>query len=268
MLQIMNDLVLMKGWIDNPKRDYATGHALYKKYKVGSTYDAFFETAASKPDATAINMLFQKVGMIYLKLKANPKFVESVIASQIQEQKPIGSNPTPPRTVKPNNQKSGIKVNPNKVIKDTGITGEPNPKRLENLPSELQAAGERIRELTPLIGGLKAKINALPTGSKDYAKVLMQQLEKFDTEKRNLWKQIDEYNGASSKDVTIEKRVALTPSQLKDKIKNCKDSIRRIENKLPDQRKNRPALAKKSEKALAKKQKELEAFEKQFDAAS
>jgi hypothetical protein len=210
-------------------------------------------------------MLFQKVGMIYLKLKANPKFVESVIASQIQEQKPIGSNPTPPRAYELNNPNSGIKVNPKKGIKVVGITGEPNPKRLENLPFELQAAGARIRELTPLIGGLKAKMNALPVESKEDAKALIQQIEKFDTEKRNLWKQIDEYNGASSKDVSPEKKVALTPTQLKDKIKNCKDSIRRIENKLPDQRKNRPALAKKSEKALAKKQKELEAFEKQLD---
>lgn len=251
----MNDLIVMKGWIDNPKRDYTTGYALYKKYKVGSTYDAFFEAAASKPEATAANMLFQKVSMIYHKLRANPKFFESVVANQIQEQKPIGSNPTPPRKI-------GI------IEGKKDISTNRNLKVLDNLPNHLQAAGARIKELTPLIGGLKAKLNALPAEAKEDAKALMQELEKMDTEKRNLWKQIDENKGAPSRDVTNDNKMVLTPEQLKSKIKGCKDSIRRIESKLPDQRKNRPALAKKSEKALAKKQKELEAFEKQLDANS
>lgn len=251
----MNDLIVMKGWIDNPKRDYATGHALYKKYKVGNTYDAFFEKAASKPDATAANMLFQKISMIYHKLKANPKFFEAVIASQIQEQKPIGSNPTPPRKAKV-------------IVTKKNVGATSNIKDLDNLPPNLQAAGARIKELTPLIGGLKAKLNTLPAEATEDAKGLMQELEKLDTEKRNRWKQIDESKGAPSKDIANDNNIALTPDQLKTKIKSCKDSIRRIENKLPDQRKNRPALAKKSEKALAKKKKELGMFEKQLDATS
>lgn len=251
----MNDLIVMKKWIDNPKRDYATGHALYKKYKVGSTYDAFFEAAASKPNTTAANMLFQKVSMIYHKLKANPKFLESVVATQIQEQKPIGSNPTPPRKSKVSADKKDVNI-------------DRNLKVLDNLPNHLQAAATRIKELTPLIGGLKAKLNALPAEAKEDAKPLMQELEKMDTEKRNLWRQIDENKGAPSRDVINDNKMVLTPELLKSKIKGCKDSIRRIESKLPDQRKNRPALAKKSEKALAKKQKELDAFEKQLDATS
>lgn len=250
----MNDLLVMKQWIDNPNRDFSTGHALFLKYRVGSTYDDFFAKSAFKPDATALNMLFQKVSMIYHKLKSNPKFLESVISNQIQDQKPIGSNPTPPRKVVINDGKSKVTVR--------------DPKILDSLPQELQSAGAIIKELTPLIGGLKAKLNALPADEQDEAKALVQELHKLDTEKRNLWKQIDEFTSTSGKDITTVKKVALTPSQLKDKIKGCKDSIRRIENKLPDQRKNRPALAKKSEKALVKKQKELEELENQLDANS
>lgn len=251
----MNDIIKIKNWLSNPNRDFATGVALYNKYKPNTKMDKFFaENLAKKiPDESAVCILFSKMMAIKTKAKLNPNFiVRRIVEDTIS--KPIltkSSTPKPKpltnKTVTPISPfaKPASSKHPDVSIPQSGESHNaiiPPVKVVDPslLPSHLAKNYQRIQEIVPLMGGIKAKLNA----SKDVkeSKPLIDQLLALDTEKRKLWASIDEYNGMSHE----EKDKILSPhpntekiAELANQLKTTRDSLNRKIKDIARHKKNK-----------------------------
>ena len=95
-------------WINNPKRDYLTGLALYNKHKLSTKHDAFFNVA--NPSLLHINMLLSRILKIFHILKTTGYFknptnkpdqvtpkIKPISIKKKTNQKPISTEAESPR---------------------------------------------------------------------------------------------------------------------------------------------------------------------------
>jgi hypothetical protein len=249
----MNLLVQINQWIDNPNRNYAEGLNIYDKFKANPKCDAFFKANLANPSGAAVNMLYQKMIGIALKIKANPKFLEqSVIKSSTA--KPIAHSAATPKA-KP-------VVSAPKGLKASSATPLTPDSKLNNLPPELADAANRIKELMPIKGGLQAKLKALKPEQQSEAKAIVDNLLEVDNEMRKLWEQIDNYKGQDpKKDVDP---LAVPIEELRRQLKVTKSSLSRTEGKIPTQKKTNPKLAAKSEAKVEEYNLRIKSLEEQI----
>lgn len=247
----MNDILKIKKWIENPA-DYAVGLELYMKYKPNNKYDEFFNRHKEHPTAVALNLLKERLIFIQSKLLLSPNYLEEKVIENATRQRVVTKMETPSLATK--HIKQGDKV---MGEQDSTALGKVDPK---NLPEHLAASYARIQDITLLMGGVHANLKAAK--DQDQAYKLVVELEALDTEKRNLWKLIDKYYKTPPMDVVVQD---MSEEELKKRIKNVKDTIRRIEKRIPGQEKTNPRLAKNSKKNLAKKQEELRVLTEQLD---
>lgn len=251
----MNDLEKTKVWISNPSRQYAEGLELYMKYKQNTKYDEYFNRMAVAPDAAAINLLRQKLIAIEVKLRANPAFLERKIIYNSTRQPIVGKQVTPPLKQKYINKA------------EKTLASSPAAKTDPNLlPDFLKGSYERIQAITPLIGGLHAKLKACDSESD--AKAICQQLIDLDTEKREHWAKIDEFNGLNPE----ERNKVLNPNPNNDTIialgkdlKTTRDSLNRKLRDIEKHRKNKKHyLAAKGEEKAKEYQQKIESLESEI----
>jgi len=248
----MNDLTRITNWLDDPKRDFAQGIILFNRYKVNNKMDEFFRNNASKPSSAVMSLLIEKLNAIKLRLVANPKlFIDSIVKESTR--KPFGSKLETPK-VKPKN------------------VATPSPAAVpvvdfSSLPRNLAKDYERIKEIVPLLGGLKAKLNACNNNAE--AKVICEQIVSLDTEKRTLWAGIDEFNGKTSE----ERNKILSPNferieALNKKLKVTKDSLTRKMKVVEEHKKHRKHLVPKGLKKIEEYEKTIEKLEKEIKELS
>ena len=99
--------------------------------------------------------------------------------------------------------------------------------QLDSVPEELQPKVERIKEIVPMIAALTAKIadKNLPLAE---AKEISEEIVALETERRELWGDIDAYaNAAPAPKVEEEVVLPTTIAEKNKAIKNLKEKIKR-----------------------------------------
>lgn len=130
-------------------------------------------------------------------------------------------------------QRNNLAVQPAEAVKVVeahvapAVSVEDRPlTQLDSVPEELQPKVERIKEIVPMIAALTAKIadKNLPLAE---AKEAAEEIVALETERRQLWGDIDAYANAAPAPKVEE---VVLPATLADKnkaIKNLKEKIKR-----------------------------------------
>jgi hypothetical protein len=254
----MNDLAKINEWVNNSS-DYATGLELYNRYKPNTKFDDYFSRMASHPDGAAVNLLKQKLIAIQAKLALNPVFLEQKIIENSTRTPIVGKQETPPLTQKYINKAEKLLSNSPQGKIDSA-----------NIPQHLQADYARIQEITPMLGGLHAKLKASTDSSE--AKSICDEIVSLDTEKRTLWAKIDDFNGLSPD----ERDKVLNPNpnndriiELGKKLKITRDSLNRKMSDITKHRKNKKhELAAKGEEKAKEYQQIIDTLEAEIASLS
>jgi len=254
----MNDLAKINEWLNNSS-DYATGLELYNRYKQNSKFDDYFNRMVINPDGAAINLLKQKLIAIQAKLALNPAFLEQKVIENSTRIPIVGKQETPNLTQKYLNKAEKL------------LSASPQAKvNAENIPLHLQNDFARIQEITPMLGGLHAKLKA----SKEVAeaKEICEKIVELDSEKRSLWAKIDDFNGLSPE----ERNKVLNPNpnneriiELGKELKITRDSLNRKIKDIEKHRKNKKSeLAAKGEEKAKEYQQKIDALETEIASLS
>jgi len=251
----MSDLNKIRECINNPSEKYAQGLELYHKYKPNNKYDDYFNRMAAQPDGTAANLLKQVLVAVEMKIAAMPAFVEQKVIENSTKMPIVGKQQTPGLTQKfINKAEKTLAASPAAKV-DTNL-----------LPDNLKGSYNRIQAITPLIGGLHAKLKACDSAAD--AKTICDEIIALDTEKREHWAKIDEFNGLSPE----ERNKVLNPNPNNDKIivlgkdlKTTRDSLNRKLRDIEKHRKNKKHdLAAKGEEKAKEYQQKIESLESEI----
>ena len=121
-------------------------------------------------------------------------------------------------------------VNEQKVASNKAALNETRPLTdLDIVPEELKAKADRIREIVPIMAALTAK-NAEPNLPIAEAKEISEEIINLETERRELWKAIDDaqtVQAPSKPENEIEVVLPQTMAEKKKAIKNLKEKINR-----------------------------------------
>ncbi len=244
----MNDLTLINQWLNNPSRKFAEGLALYDRYKPNKKFDEFFRKNAGNPDSTTRNVLIHKLNHVAHLISSNAAYFEKMLIAQQTTQKPVSTIKTPV------------------VKKNIPITDHAKIKGAD-LPEDLHKDFLRIQEITPILGGLHAKLRA--TTDNAFAKKIVDEISALDSEKRSLWGHIDQHTGKADdaldkKPVKAKKAQPDPGAKIKKQIQALRDSMNKRKKTLAQQKKTKPHLAKKTAVAIKQYQLKIADLENQL----
>lgn len=244
----MNDLSVINNWLINPSRKFSQGLTLYNRYKPNGKFDEYFNKHSSNPDSTARGVLFHKINHINHLIRANPDYFEKKLIAHTITQKPVAAIKTP-------------------MVKKNAPIFDHNNIKSADLPEKLQKDFLRIQEITPILGGLHAKLRAA-THNVD-AKNIIDQISALDSEKRTLWGNIDAYTGKADnaldkKPVKVKPKMPDASAKLRKQIQALRDSMNKRKKTLDQQKKTKPHLAKKSAVAIKQYQLKITDLENQL----
>lgn len=204
-------------WLQSPRRSYAEGVELFKVLAPKEIKDRFLNWFQSAPSGISgtdmhITLLIDKLSRINREMIANPVKYSSISSKEFDfQQKSAPAASASPVTAAPDKSSSG-----------KSSSGK------QDLPSSLQPAYDRIREITPLYAKLHSELSAAADDAE--RKALAQQLCDLDDERRRLWAKIDAWNKDSKVELSEPRpeysdNSLLRGLQIERSIKRTRDNI-------------------------------------------
>lgn len=204
-------------WLQSPRRSYAEGVELFKVLAPKEIKDRFLNWFQSAPSGISgtdmhITLLIDKLSRINREMIANPVKYSTISSKEFdfqQKSAPVASaSPAAAAPVKSSSGKSS--------------SGK------QDLPSSLQPAYDRIKEITPLYAKLHSELSAAADDTE--RKALAQQLCDLDDERRRLWAKIDAWNKDSKAELSEPRpeysdNSLLRGLQIERSIKRTRDNI-------------------------------------------
>jgi hypothetical protein len=245
-----------KEWINNPKRTYKDGLAIYHKVKRNKDKDAFLNSVGDAASGSIhFNLLLQEVKNAYRILLANNPEADQP-SPKPQPGKPI----TTAKLVLGKKTKApevGSQTTKAKFVYNEMVD-------VKSLPADLQRLYFRNQDITREVAGLHQQLKAAT--SDDSRVLLAGQLESLFSERAANWTQIDRFAGVDASDqkqggeteqetdtVTdslSNKELAKQMLEAQKRLKTVKINISRVEKELTND--NLSASKVKSRKARLK----------------
>lgn len=204
-------------WLQSPRRSYAEGVELFKVLAPKEIKDRFLNWFQSAPSGISgtdmhITLLIDKLSRINREMIANPVKYSSISSKEFDfQQKSAPAASASPVAAAP--------------VKSSSVKSSSGKR---DLPSSLQPAYDRIREITPLYAKLHSELSAASDDAE--RKALAQQLCDLDDERRRLWAKIDAWNKDSKVELSEPRpeysdNSLLRGLQIERSIKRTRDNI-------------------------------------------
>lgn len=162
-------------WLANPKRNYLTGLAYFKRFASQSQKTNFLEYLSAVSDDEVVDqfdgrfsVLINQLSFIEQRIRSNPQLYAEASATAEVVEKPVKS--------------ASDKIS------------------IDDLPDSFAADRQRLKEIIPLMAKLHADMaNAV---ADDVRLSLVTQLVELDDERTAIWRRIDDY--AAGRNVSVE----------------------------------------------------------------
>ena len=202
---------IIKEWLANPKRTYADGLAIFKTAaspEIKKKYSEYF-SSVTEPKQFDIHfgMLINKITDIERKISINPdafKDMKLVLATapdnndaeiaakeiEIEELKAEIEN-----LEEQNADAEKVQEKIEALQAELEVLKEQRGVKIvqyDNLPADIKALYDRVKEITPIMASLHAEISVEGLNQTTRAK-LVKKLTDFDDERRSAWDTIDEW---------------------------------------------------------------------------
>lgn len=194
----------INSWLANPKRKYNDGLEIFNTLASDAqkkNFLQFFEKDAKKVTGqfdVKFTMLVNQVVFIQNRIKHNPEAYNQAVSVEEKQE------------TEEKNQDLGDK--------------EPASVDADVLPEELQPVMQRIKEIVPLMAKLHADMaNEI---ADDKRLELAKQVAALDTERREAWAQIDNYQPSEEEQKVEEKTIAMG-ADIQKRILQVKENIAR-----------------------------------------
>lgn len=230
----------IKNWLENPKRKYADGFAIFEQLATAQQKSNFLEYLRSGLQEKSIAQFDSRFSIL--------------INQVVFIQKRVKINPSAFAVAK---KKTGMKV-----VEIGGADAPAKITDINQLPPELAPLRTRLSELVPVMAKVHAEM-ANESLADDKRAVLRAELISLDNERRNIWTQIDQF--------VADGAPAVDKSELEQELENNlvkmgADTMRRIQTLRTNITRSNTALAKHEAAGNTKKADEAKARIEKYSA--